>query len=179
MTRRILRIFATKTGNIEIDYVDYTVARNFMVAIDQWYKAVKHNKTAPFIEFLQDKSEQFSSIFKIFTLIIVIAVIFINREILINASSSNDVLFSLSLISFGVVYISGLVAAKLGSVFENAVDSHQAISGLHLNRGDELALEEFKEANAQSIRSALVSVVLIVTLNLFSAYMASLLSIGS
>lgn len=128
ITRRIIRIVATKTGNVDIEYVDYTVARNFMLSIDQWYKAVKQSKTSKFIEVLQDKSEHFPSVFKILTSLVVLVAIFTNREALISSSSSIDILFSLGLISFGAIYISGLVAAKLGGICERAVDSQGALS---------------------------------------------------
>lgn len=125
---RFMIFMSTRTGNVEIEFVDYTVARTFKTAIDQWYEAVKQEKNSKYIEILQNISEYFPALFKILTSLFVLSVIFYNREALISTSSTLDVLFSLSLVSFGTVYISGLVAAKLGQLFGDAIDSHQTIS---------------------------------------------------
>src|SRR5690606_7600315 len=36
----IFELFSSNTAHLEITFVDYTVARNFQVAIDSWFKAL-------------------------------------------------------------------------------------------------------------------------------------------
>lgn len=179
IARQIIRIIASKTGNIEVEYVDYTVARNFMVAIDQWYSSIRKNRSSKIVEYLQDKSLHFQFFSKVLTSVVVIMVIFYNREHFIQEDSTLDVLFSIGLVSFSAVYLSGIIAAKIGSACEQAIDSHQVISGLILNRGDEAALDDFKEANKKSKVKLLLSVGGLVLVNFITTLLVNFLGIGS
>lgn len=179
IARQIIRLIASKTGNIEIDYVDYTVARNFMITIDQWYKSVNKNKSSNIVGYLQDKSSHFQFIFKVLTSLIVTSTIFYNRESFIQENSSIDTLFSAGLVSFSAIYLSGIIAAKFGNSCEQAIDSHQAISGLILNRGDKIALDDFKQANRKSKIKALLSITGVIIVNIFSTLIIGFLGIDS
>lgn len=179
ITRRIIQVFATRTGNIDINFVDYTVARTFNTAIKQWYQSIQKNKAPKYIEIIQDKSEHVPSIFKIFTIITVAFVFYLNRDHFIDNKSSIDVLFSVGLVAFSAIYISGILAAKMGNFCEHAIDNYQAISGLRFNRGDNVALDEFKESNRKSILAMIISILGAIVINVFSGYLSKLLEIGS
>ena len=44
MARRIMHIVASRTAILEIEYIDYTVARNFRTAIDSWFNGLEQSK---------------------------------------------------------------------------------------------------------------------------------------
>ena len=48
----IFRI-ATRTGSVNIEYIDYTVARNFMLAIENWFQGLpqtSHSRVSVFLK---------------------------------------------------------------------------------------------------------------------------------
>jgi uncharacterized membrane protein len=179
MSRRIIRIIARRTGQYDIEYVDYTVARNFQTAIDQWYSSVVKGKENKIVQFLQDKSEHFNSIFRILTVAILSFAIFKNVESLIGELPTLQSVFLAGVFSFSLIYLLGMIAFKLGSFTERSIDGHQAISGLRLNIGDKNAFESFGNSNSKSLKSAVWSTVLVVVINVFSTYLSSLLAFGS
>ncbi|QBQ54952.1 hypothetical protein [Nitrosococcus wardiae] len=102
----------------------------------------------------------------------------IQSDQILTSSPTFKTLFSGSLVAFGAVYLSGMIAAKIGGLCEDAIDSHQAISGLRINPADDKALQEFSKANRKNIWAASVSVVGMIFVNLFSVYTAKLIGIG-
>lgn len=64
ISKRLMLFFAPWTGLIEIEYVDYTVARNFLVAIEHWFNALPQGKSIPGIFLLKQYSEYFPFLFR-------------------------------------------------------------------------------------------------------------------
>ncbi|MGH1472049.1 MAG: hypothetical protein ACRBCS_12695 [Cellvibrionaceae bacterium] len=178
INRRFIRIVARRTGQYDIEYVDYTVARNFQTAVDQWYSSVVKDKESKIVQFLQDKSEHFDSIFRILTITILSFAIFKNADSLIGEVPTLKSVFLAGLFSFSSIYLLGMIAFKLGSFTERSIDEHQAISGIRLNIGDEKAFKSFDNSNSKSIKGAIWSTVLVIAINLFSTYLSSLLAFG-
>ncbi len=179
ISRRIITMVSRRTGQYDIEYVDYTVARNFQTAIDQWYSSVVKGKENKIVQFLQDKSEHFDSIFRILTVAILSFAIFKNAESLIGELPTLQSVFLAGVFSFSSIYLLGMIAFKLGSFAERSIDGHQAISGLRLNIGDQKAFESFGNSNSKSLKGAFWSTVLVVAINVFSTYLSSLLAFGS
>jgi hypothetical protein len=177
--RRIIRLVARGTGRYDIEYVDYTVARNFQTAIDQWYSSVVKNKESKFVKFFQDRSEHFDSIFRILTVGILSFAFMKNATNLIGETPTFQSLFLAGTFCFSSMYLLGMIAYKLGSFAERSIDGHQAISGLRLNEGDKKAFENFGNSNSKSINGAVLSTALVITINVFSTYLAAALGFGS
>lgn len=171
ISRRIIRIIASKTGNYEIEYIDYTVARNFKVTVDKWYETVQKKQRSKIIEKFQNISEQIPSIFKITTAFAVLLIVFLHREELVTNTATPDMLFRASLLAFGSVYILGLLSEKLGTICEAAIDSYQVASGLQLNHGDKRTIKEFRKTNQRNVRNALITAGITIALNILSSYL--------
>jgi hypothetical protein len=178
INRRIIRLVSKRTGQYEIKYVDYTVARNFQTAIDQWYSSLVKGNENKIVQFLQDKSEHFDSIFRILTVAILSFAILKNAESLIGELPTLQSVFLAGLFSFSSIYLLGMLAFKLGAITESSIDGHQAISGLRLNIGDKNSFESFAKSNSNSLKGAILSAVLMVALNVFSTYLSSFLAFG-
>jgi hypothetical protein len=178
INRRIIRLVSKRTGQYEIKYVDYTVARNFQTAIDQWYSSLVKGNENKIVQFLQDKSEHFDSIFRILTVAILSFAILKNAESLIGELPTLQSVFLAGLFSFSSIYLLGMLAFKLGAITERSIDGHQAISGLRLNIGDKNSFESFAKSNSNSLKGAILSAVLMVALNVFSTYLSSFLAFG-
>jgi hypothetical protein len=179
MSRRFISLVSKRTGQYEIEFVDYTVARNFQTAIDQWYSSLVKGKENKIVHSLQDKSEHFGSIFRILTVAILSFAVLKNTESLIGELPTLQSVFLAGLFSFSSIYLLGMIAFKLGTITERAIDGHQAISGLRLNIGDAKSFEIFAKSNSDSLKHAIWSAVLVVALNVFSTFLSSFLAFGS
>ena len=175
MTRRMMTLFARRTGVIEIDYIDYTVARNFMIAINEWYSSSKSEDENKVITFLQNSSNSFSFAFKAVTILLVSLSLYQNNSKLITDTPTLETIYIAGIIAFTTIYLSGLFAAKLGQYCEYAIDSYQSISGLLLNSADEKAYENFNKANLMNIVGSIVAVLGVIIVNIFSNYISTLL----
>lgn len=173
----ILRIFASRTANIEIEYVDYTVARTFLVAIEHWYASVRKNKSSAIIEIAQKFSAHAPFLLKNITAAIVIFSFFSQRKTILGANPSLETVFCASLIAFGSVYILSSIAKFFGQALETAIDSYQASSSLRLNRGDESAITEFERHNSKTIIAMAASIVGAITINIISGCIAKLIGV--
>ena len=64
LPKRIVLSFANNTGFVNVDYVDYTVARSFMIAIDHWYDSLPQTKSIPGLSIIKNNSEHAPFFFK-------------------------------------------------------------------------------------------------------------------
>ncbi len=179
MPRRMIGIFGRRTAHVELEYIDYTVARNFMVAIDQWFSALPNNPSSKIMEILQDKSEHLSFIFRISTAVFILWYLLSNKVELLGKTPTLNQLFSASVIGFGAVYILSSIAAKLGSICEQEIDTFQPISYLQINRGDSEAIHKFKKNNRNSLLKAFATIALAILVNLASTWLSSYIGIGT
>jgi len=53
-----------QTGQVDIEYVDYTVARNFRVAIEGWFNSLEKVKISWCLTFLKNVSDYFPTAFR-------------------------------------------------------------------------------------------------------------------
>lgn len=176
--RRFFRVMSSSvTGHIEVEYIDYTVARNFMVTIQDWYSSISKNKTPKFFTFLQDYSEHFPFIFQLTTIITLMWSFHIKAESFISAAPSLNSLFSGAITAFGTIYLSALFALRMGYIFEEAIDSYQPISFININRGDAVAIREFQSSNKKYLLKLFFSLAGAVFINVLSSYITILMGI--
>ena len=176
LPRGIFRMFGVATGNIEIEYVDYTVARNFLVAIQDWHKTIEKNKTAKWVVLLQRNSEHIPFIFNLTGLTFVVASIYSQSEHFIGASPNMQSLFGGFLIAFAAVYFSVFVAHKAGSICEETVDYYSPVSYVCLNKGDEVAIKKYKSSYKKQLLKGGLSLAVAIFVNVFAAYIIGLIT---
>lgn len=166
--KRFFRLLGTTTGIINIEYVDYTVARNFMTAIMDWHLSVSRNTPSKAISFWQDYSAEIPFIFRfasVFLLTCFFYSIGLNLEI-----DTNQALFLLLLLTFTTIYLASLFAHKMGMVCEYFLDGYQPISYIKVNKGDEIAIKKYSSLNNKAFILSSLSVTLAIVLNLASAF---------
>lgn len=172
MSRNIIRLVSSRTGSVDITFVDYTVARNFLVAVEHWYEAIEKQSSNKLVSFLQSKGLDFSSIFKTLTSVLITCIFLFSYQNFITADSTNDKLFVVSLIVFSTLFISSHAASKAGRILENRLEIDQTISGLDLNRGDESALKSFKRSTSKNHFIMVLTVTQIILINVISTFIA-------
>ncbi|MDA0738300.1 MAG: hypothetical protein O2999_06285 [Nitrospirae bacterium] len=166
-----------RTANIEIEYIDYTVARNFMVAIDEWFKSIHKIHLSKFFEFLENRSEYIPIIYQVITVAIIGAALFLNHKNLLGESPSVINLFGAAILSMTGLYVALIIVRKLGHISESGFDFYKPASGLKLNRGDEIAFKEYEQSNRRQLGRLLVATLLAIGINIISAFLASSLGL--
>jgi hypothetical protein len=84
---RFIRLMGRNTGSVEISYADYAVARNFLSAIDDWFRTIPRSMENRFMKFLQSYSYWIPRIGRFVTAVIVT---FIVMSILPHFISAKD-----------------------------------------------------------------------------------------
>ncbi len=162
----------------EIDYVDYTVARNFQTAIDQWFSALESSKISSVMIFFKKVSEYYPLIFKNLTALFIAFSLYMSAEAWFKVNGEGGAsLFALGLLSFSSIYIGSNIAMKLGSLTQRWIDMYNSLSYVKLNRGDEVAIREFRSDERVKLVKVSASVVLAVGLNLVSSWVAKFLGL--
>jgi hypothetical protein len=175
--RRFFGIVAKHTGRAKINYIDYTVARTFIVAIEEWFKSIPKSKPQKLLLWLQRYSEYIPFLFRFGTALTIILALFFNHINILGESSTIHNLFGVSILSIGTVYLSVLAVGRLGRICEESIDFYQSVSGVKLNRGDELAFSEFSSQNRLTLIKLGLSTIFMVAINIFSAWLASTLGV--
>jgi hypothetical protein len=145
---RFLRLMGRSTASVEIMYVDYAVARNFLSTIDDWLKTIPcsiQNKT---MKFLQCYSYWVPRIGKFATATIVTLIVASILPRFVNAKETS--LFNLAeffLWSALGVYVAYTLAGWSTFFAETAIDSWSEISYIKLNRGDEIEIAKIQSEN--------------------------------
>jgi hypothetical protein len=176
-SRGIFRLAGLATGNIEIEYIDYTVARNFLVAIDHWYKSIKKNPLPKWLIFTQNNSEYIPFIFQVLSFGFVSYSIYKQAELFVSQTPSITTLFSGLIAASAALFIVAIVALRVGRICEYAIDFYSPISFVNLNRGDKKAIEDFRKSNIIRLAFAIGSMFFSVALSVLATYISKILNL--
>jgi len=177
LPRKFFRFLTGPTGVVDIEYVDYTVARNFFTAINEWVDSLEAEDGSRVIRFAQSYSEHIPFMFRALTTLFLITFVAIGYSGLVGDGMALDELFIAGLVTFGGVYFMAEVSFKIGQLAEQHVDQYQPNSALRLTRGDEKIVTESARRNKASIRNGVISIATFFVLNLFAAWIAKLLGL--
>lgn len=156
----IFKMMGNRVAVVDIEYVDYMLARNFLNIVDGWFNGLKTAATVPFVNWMQARSHHFPRYFGFFaTMAVSLLLIFMLPNFV--APDANferfGYFFGLSLV---IVYCANFISRQGGSFAENALDRYSELSYLKLTKGDERAIEEAKGENKVSlIKTALALLV--------------------
>lgn len=175
ITKRFFTLFAAKTGQIQIEYVDYTVARNFLTTINDWYESLDKSNDSKLIRLFQRCSSNFHIAFQVFTILLLSIVFY--RQILINTEwvASDSQLLSIVLILFCTIYSSSILAKHLGIKCEEMLELYHQLSYVELNCGDKKTIDSFNKSNFKVVLNSFLTILFMVIINIFSSYIFEVL----
>jgi hypothetical protein len=146
--KRFITIMAQNTASVEITYVDYSVARAFLTAIDEWYQTIPRSIENKFMKWLQPNSHWIPRISRFVTVIIVVVLIIGILPHFISVDGSNFFQFSRFLLFSGLGIYAAYTLAWWSAVYaERAVDDWSDVSYIKLNRGDEIEIAKSAREN--------------------------------
>lgn len=168
-----LGMFEDRTANLEIKYIDYTVARNFQITIDGWFKGLQCAPSYSWLKPMKRISDDFPLIFRLVSAAGFLWTCLNHFSELLKSSSSgiND-LYYVAIISFGGMVIVSGISGRLGSALRDSIRRIRSLSYLKLTRGDDVAMAEFESNNTKSWWKGVASVVGAIILNVLSGWLA-------
>lgn len=158
---RFLRFFRGGAIVVEVEYVDYVVARNIMSTLESWVNEIQISSRSEVLRFAQRFSHWIPRISGAMLLLIsAITAIQLTDQSL--ESNSGDAILAKFLIgTFAFIAASMYMGTWLGRFTEGAIDRLQELSYIDFNRGDARLLDSYKKRNIISIIGAMVSFALI------------------
>jgi hypothetical protein len=151
----ILKFFQKGTIIVEIDYVDYTVARNISSTIDSWVNEIETTSEASFVLWIQRYSHWIPRIF--FLLIFSIAFFAITRIAgSLDVSASPLEVGRMIVFCLPFLWFVAHLAKALGHLVEQQVDQFLPLSFIDLNVGDRRVAQQADKKNRSFCCTALI-----------------------
>ncbi len=172
--RPILRLMRGQTAMVSIDYVDYAVARNFLILIEGWFDSLNTGKSPYFLKVLRRKSEYVTTLTKYALGGVAVSLIYERLPLYLPQGGGDLLIFAkLVLIGFVLIFIAYQAGKYLGQKSEYALDELTELSFVKINKGDEKLIEEVKNDNRKIIIRAAVNFVVAVVIGVLASIIAS------
>lgn len=174
----IMRTVQQKAVEIEIEYIDYIIARSISELLREWVETIQEVKPNNSIKKLQKKSHHFSRLTStiFFVMAVVVCVVYAN------AFFTSTVLQPALLVKFLLIAGSAILFSKEVGVFfgrniERRIDSINTneISYIHINTGDKKQYKKFQEEIDIDKSTAWKSVFVALGIGVLSSILATII----
>jgi hypothetical protein len=173
----ILRLMGNRTAVVEVQYVDYMVARNFLNLVDEWFKGIPKATELKFLHWLQVRSHYIPRLARFFTVIFVgyLVVALIPHFII---QGSTDLQLFARYLGYAMIgtYSAYTFAGWSAAFIESALDNYTELSYLNLTKGDEIEIGKAKRNNIFAIAKGIGGFVLTICVSIFTKIVASMLT---
>jgi hypothetical protein len=160
---------------VEIEYVDYLVARQLQSTVDSWVSHLDHVQERKLIALMQKYTHLIPPIFQV-TLVLLAATAVTATIPVQLASATTFAGFAHWLIwAAMIVWVAGIFAKLFGRFVETSIDTIQPLGGIVLNKGDQRLLEKCAKRTGIATVKSVVGTVLAITQGAVSKSCAALL----
>lgn len=175
VARALYRLFRSGVISIEIEYVDYVVARNMLSTLDSWVKEIEVAKKQKALELLQKHSHWAPKIASLVLFLVAVYAAVISADLVSFPAADNAFLAKYLLSSFGFIVGFFFLGVILGGFVEGSVDRVEEVSYINLNKGDQKLLAEFQKRNTRSVWKAVISFFFITVHAVACSYIAAVM----
>ncbi|MCD6050847.1 MAG: hypothetical protein K0Q55_2250 [Verrucomicrobia bacterium] len=173
------RLFSNYTLIVEIDYVDYSVARNMLSTFDSWVDEVELTEKPMVSDFVQSRSHHLPSFFRLIIIIFTAIGFYYSVPAVLTLKSTFIEVTQYIVLAFSGIFFFSHLAVMLGSWIETSVDNIFTLSYIHLNKGDERLVKGFEKKNRYNCVKILAGFAMLlieaVTVSYFSERLIKLL----
>ena len=149
---QIFRLMGNRTAVVEVEYIDYMVARNLLNIVDEWFKVIPAAIERKWLNWLRYRSHQIPRFARFITGVIV-GLVVIN---LLPRYVPSD---SIDLLSYGLftawamlgVFVAYRMAGFFAALVEDAIDEWTEVSYINITRGDEIEISKAQSKNKYAI----------------------------
>lgn len=170
-----LRFFRGESVNVDIQYVDYVVARNIMSTIDSWISAIELVPPSKALKLLQRYSYWYDRICGLFLMIAALLASSSSIQTVFAGNESNEFLATFLIWAFGFTVISYFIGNALGNFVESGVDGVTQSGYIKINSGDARLISTTETKNYRSFAKAAVALVLMSLHAIACSYLATIL----
>lgn len=163
-----LRLFGGSSIVVEIEYVDYVVARNILGMLDSWTDEIERHSKLSWIRHVQRFTHWIPPVAQFVVVGFVGFSLFKTTSAVLNDSSTPPMVASWLILAGTVIALVAMFARRLGSLIENGIDQILTLSAIKLNKGDERLIERYRNRNILKTGQVLLGI-LIVTANAVGA----------
>lgn len=163
----IIKAIQAESAEVEIEYIDYIVARSISDLIREWIESLPQTESSQKILKLQNNSHYVRSfIYVSFTLITILFSLKFANIVLSSTSLSEVRLSSFLILSMSFVFFAYRLGIFLGHRVERAIDSIKGneFSVININNGDKTLIEKqrnkIKKSKVKVLKESLIAVVL-------------------
>ena len=161
MPPAFLRHFSSGNIVIEIDYVDYVVARNLQGTLDSWVSEIERESTLGWIRYVQRYSHLVAPIAQLILLGLIGTALYHSTPVALPATATPAQNSQWLILSGTAITMSGLLGKRIGGILESSIDQILTISAITLNKGDERLLKRYGRRNAFKIAQAFASLIIL------------------
>lgn len=177
---RFLRWFTNGPIYMEVEYVDYVVARSILATLESWVNEVQTSTRGKVLSFAQRNSHWAPRLSEATLLVVSSVAAYASSSRFLSESSGVLALARFLVAAFVFVSASKYIGNWLGRAAESGVDRVQELSYISFNRGDERLIEEFQIKNRKRLWVAGLSLLAVtihaLSCNLLAAYLYDALS---
>lgn len=173
----IIRLMGNRTAVVDIQYVDYMVARNFLNLIDEWFKGIPTATEYKSLHWLQIRSHLIPKVARFATAIFVVLLVITLLPHFI-AQGTTDLLLFGRYLGYALVatYAAYTLAGRFAVYIEHSLDHYTELSYLQLTKGDELAIAKAKRGNKFAIVRGVSGFFLTICVSIVTKIIANILA---
>jgi len=169
----IIRFFTEGPIVVDVEYVDYVVARNMVSTFQSWVDEIQISEKNRYVEKLQKYSHWFARVSGALMVILASYASFQMTEKYLSTDSGDLLLAKFLIFSLAFVASASILGNWLGRLLESAIDSIRPLSYIRLNVGDERLITKFTSRNTRSWLLASVTFLLVSLNAIFNSVIAS------
>jgi hypothetical protein len=174
-----LRMFRGASIVVEIEYVDYVVARNLLSMVDSWVNEVERPSRLSWVKHVQRFTHWIPSVAHFAIILLTGVSVFAATSSVLELNAPPDKLAKWLILAGTAVILSSLVARHLGHLIESGIDEVLTLSAIRLNKGDERLIAGYRSRNIWKLTQATTSTVLVALqglgVDMLTTYLGNLL----
>lgn len=174
---KILRTMGSRTGVVNVKYIDYAVARSLLNTADQWFDGLTKTQTSKTWKYVTSRTHYLPIISRYIVGIVVAYLAYRSTNQFIPTNANLQQLAIFSLLTFVGLFSAYRLAHHLGSAAENSLDKWSQLSYLSLTSGDKNLILKASEENRKSAIHAIIKFAGALSISILANIVVSLLAI--
>jgi hypothetical protein len=153
-----LRLFGGSSIVVEIEYVDYVVARNILGMIDSWTEEIERHSKLSWIRHVQRFTHWIPPIAQFLAIAFIGFSLFAATSTVLTATSTPPLVGRWLILAGTVITLAALLARRLGSLVESGIDQILTLSAIKLNKGDERLIIRYRNRNILKVGQVILGI---------------------
>lgn len=174
---QIIRMMGNRTAVVEVEYIDYMVARNLLNIVDEWFKGIPTAVELKWLNWLRYRSHQIPRLARFFTGVIVglIVIALLPKYV---PSGSTDLLHYGLFSAWAMLgaFTAYRMAGFFATLVEDAIDEWTEVSYVSITKGDDIEISKAQRKNRFAVIKGIVGFLLTILISIATKIIANILT---